>query len=181
MQLSGISDVSHLWLKELLRLNTSSSTVAAATIFKLQSLIGKVSISPWFTIDQHRIDGFADVTEDHQFLHVDVEAAANGPFGGTIAHGFLSLSMLSKMAKTAVPLEGASAVLNYGFDRIRFLTPVPSGARIRGHFTFANVSPRGTGQTLLQYKVEVEIEGVVKPALSADWLVLFLSDSGETA
>ncbi|MDH7793939.1 MULTISPECIES: MaoC family dehydratase [unclassified Beijerinckia] len=162
-------------------MKASTDNAVIEGVARLEALIGKVRVSPWLLIDQHRIDGFADVTEDHQFLHVDVEAAAKGPFGGTIAHGFLSLSLLSKMAKMAVPMEGASAVLNYGFDRVRFLTPVPSGSRIRGHFTLSQVSPRAAGQILLQYKVEVEIEGVVKPALSADWLMLFLYDSNEMA
>ena len=167
--------MSPIWLKGRFGLKASSNTVTAADVADLQSLIGEVSLSSWFTIDQHRIDGFAEVTEDHQFLHVDVEAAAKGPFGGTIAHGFLSLSMLSKMAATALPLSGASSVLNYGFDRIRFLAPVPSGSRIRGRFTLAKANRRAEGQTLVHYQVEVEIEGETKPALSAEWLVLFLS------
>lgn len=146
---------------------------------RLHALIGKERVSPWFLIDQKRIDGFADVTEDHQFLHVDVDAAKEGPFGGTIAHGFLSLSMLSRMAASVLPIEGMSAALNYGFDRVRFLAPVPSGARVRAHFILANVTARGAGQTLLQYQVSIEIEGATKSALSADWLVLLLGNDKE--
>jgi len=139
-----------------------------------------VGVSPWMLVDQKRIDGFADVTEDHQFLHVDPRAAAAGPFGGTIAHGFLSLSLLSRMAETALPpLGGVSASINYGFDRVRFLAPVPSGARVRGRFTLEKVTERPGGQILVQYKADVEIEGGSKPALSADWLVLMMFDSKE--
>lgn len=155
----------------------------ARTVAELQAMTGEVvGTSPWLLVDQSRIDEFADVTEDHQFIHVDPEAAAASPFGGTIAHGFLSLSLLSRMAETGLPVvEGATASLNYGFDRIRFLTPVPSGARIRGCFTLEKVTPRPGAQTLFQYKVDVEIEGGTRPALSADWLILTLSDNKENA
>lgn len=140
-----------------------------------------IGVSPWLTVDQKRIDGFADVTEDHQFLHVDPRAAADGPFGGTIAHGFLSLSLLSRMAEAALPrVAGVAASINYGFDRVRFLAPVPSGARIRGRFSLEKVTSRNAGQVLFHYRADVEIEGADRPALSADWLVLRIFDTKET-
>jgi len=143
-------------------------------IGQIGSLIG---VSPWMVVDQKRIDAFADVTEDHQFIHVDPEAAAKGPFGKTIAHGFLSLSLLSRMAQAAVPLPGnVAASINYGFDRVRFLAPVQSGARVRGRFTLADVTPRPGGRLLVRYGVDVEIENEGKPALSADWLTMLVFD-----
>lgn len=151
------------------------------TIAELQGMVGGiVGVSSWITVDQQRIDAFADVTEDHQFLHVDPVAAAAGPFGGTIAHGFLSLSLLVRMADSALPpVDGMSAMVNYGFDRVRFLTPVPSGASIRGVFTLENITPRHRGQTLFEYAVEVEIRDNPRPALSATWLLLIIHDGEE--
>lgn len=138
--------------------------------------------SRWYVISQELINNFADVTEDHQFIHVDPEAAKKTPFGGTIAHGFLSLSLLSSMAEGLLIIpEDHDVSLNYGFDKIRFLAPVAAGKRIRGHFTLEKVTPRGPGQTLLTYKVEVEIEGEARPALAADWLILCIAASGEQA
>ncbi|MDX8443340.1 MaoC family dehydratase [Mesorhizobium australafricanum] len=138
------------------------------------SLIG---VSPWMVVDQERIDAFADVTEDHQFIHVNPEAAAKGPFGKTIAHGFLSLSLLSRMAQLAIPLPGnVAAGINYGFDRVRFLAPVQSGTRVRARFTLENVTPRPGGRLLVRYGVDVEIENEGKPALSADWLTMLVFD-----
>ena len=102
----------------------------------LQALIGtEVGVSRWITVDQARIDAFAETTEDRQFIHVDPEAAKATPFGGTIAHGFLTLSLASAMSYDAVaPLEGVVMGVNYGFDRLRFLAPVPAGSNIRGRF-----------------------------------------------
>lgn len=156
-----------------------ANTAAKATAAQAQEPAG---VSDWITVDQQRIDGFADITEDHQFLHVDIEAARSGPFGGTIAHGFLSLSLLSHMAETGrPPIEGATALVNYGFDRVRFLAPVAAGSRVRARFTLVEAAPRAAGQVLFQYRVEVEIEGGERPALMADWLVLALFDSKENA
>jgi Acyl dehydratase len=132
----------------------------------------EVGLSPWFTVDQARIDAFAEVTEDRQFIHVDPVRAAETPFGGTIAHGYLTLSMLSHLAVTAeIPFPPARASLNYGFDKVRFLTPVRAGARIRGRFTLTGVEER-PGGLMLRLAVSVEIEGSDKPALAADWLVM---------
>ncbi len=132
-----------------------------------------VGISPWHQIDQARIDAFADVTGDHQFIHVDAQAAAAGPFGGTIAHGFLTLSLMATMAPEALDtLPGQKLFINYGFEKIRFLNPVPSGARVRAHFKLVDVALRGPGQMLHTFEVTVELEGSDKPALVATWLSL---------
>lgn len=143
-----------------------------SVIQTLKSKIGQTVTSSWITLDQDRISAFADITEDHNFFHIDPERAkAETPFGGTIAHGFLTLSMLSKMAFEALPAlpDGAIAV-NYGFEKVRFLAPVPSGSRIRGHLTLSDIIDKGPGQFQVVYSVEVETENVDKPALAADWL-----------
>lgn len=138
----------------------------------LPSLIGtEVGVSDWITVDQARIDAFADITEDRQFIHVDPEAAKATPFGGTIAHGFLTLSLLSRMSFDAVaPLQGVVMGVNYGFDKVRFLAPVPSGSRVRGRFRLLSAEPKGGGRWVLKHEVSVEIEGGDKLALMAEWL-----------
>lgn len=129
--------------------------------------------SRWITLDQPRIDAFAEVTEDRQFIHIDPDAAALGPFGTTVAHGFLSLSMLSTLAYDVMPALGPYEMsVNYGFDRLRFLAPVPSGARLRAHFTLTDVAEKAPDRLLLTLATSVEIEGADTPALIADWLVL---------
>jgi acyl dehydratase len=140
----------------------------------IRSRIGEeVGVSSWLTVDQARIDAFADATEDHQFIHVDPAAAATAGLGGTIAHGFLSLSLLSRMAADAMLLpEGLKMALNYGFDRIRFLAPVRSGKRVRGRFVLDSIEEKAPGQWLMRHNVTVEIEGEDKPALTALWLGL---------
>lgn len=138
------------------------------------SQIGNTKLtSDWISVDQERINQFADVTEDHQFIHIDEEAAKATPFGGTIAHGFLTLSLLSKMAEdVAFVVEGIKAGVNYGFNKVRFLTPVRAGKRVRGHFELAEVKQPRPGSHVLTYKVEVEIEGEPKPALIAEWVTM---------
>jgi acyl dehydratase len=145
-----------------------------ASLYDIRSRVGQeVGVSGWLTVDQPRIDAFADATEDHQFIHVDPAAAVAAGFGGTIAHGFLSLSLLSRMAADAMLIpEGVKMALNYGFDRIRFLAPVKSGKRIRGRFTLDSVDEKAPGQILFRHTVTVEIEGEDKPALTAVWLGL---------
>lgn len=141
----------------------------------LASRIGQeIGVSDWIEIGQERIDTFADVTEDHQFIHIDPERAAKEtPFGGTIAHGFLSLSMLSALAiDTVLLIEGMAMGINYGFDKVRFLQPVRSGKRIRGRFVLEDAVERNPGQWMLKYAVTVEIENEDKPALMAHWLTL---------
>jgi acyl dehydratase len=146
-----------------------------ASIDDLKSRIGQeVGVSSWKLIDQDRIDRFAAVTEDLQFIHVDPERAlAETPFGGTIAHGFLTLSLLSAMGQEALPaIRSRTMGINYGLERVRFLSPVPVGARVRGRFTLSEVSMRSTTQAMLRYHVTVEIEGAQKPALAAEWITL---------
>ena len=139
---------------------------------QLQDLIGQeVGVSKWFDVTQTRIDAFADCTEDHQFIHVDPKAAKATPFGGTIAHGFLTLSLASAMSYDAVaPLDGIVMGVNYGFDKVRFLAPVPAGSRIRGRFRLLSADDKGEGRWLLKHELTVEIDGGDKPALIAEWL-----------
>jgi acyl dehydratase len=140
---------------------------------ELASLVGQSFVSRWMTVDQERIDAFAKVTEDEQFIHVDPERSKATIFGGTIAHGFLTLSLLSAMAYSALPkIEGVAHGVNYGFDRVRFVRPVPSGSRVRAHFTLREVAPRSAHEWQMSYDVSVEIEGMQKPALVATWLTM---------
>jgi acyl dehydratase len=144
---------------------------------EIDSYVGKeIGVSPWIEIDQSRIDVFADITEDDQFIHINPErAAAETPFGGTIAHGFLSLSMLSRMAMDIdFSLAGTVMGINYGFDKVRFLQPVRSGSKIRGRIVLDAAKERQPGQWMLTYGVTVEIEGGQKPALVAQWLTLLV-------
>jgi len=144
-----------------------------AALDEIRARVGQeVGVSSWIEIDQERIDAFADATEDRQFIHVD-PAAAQAVFGGTIAHGFLSLSLLSRMGAEAMLMpENMKMAINYGLDRVRFLAPVRSGKRVRGRFTLDSVEEKAPGQVLLRHNVTVEIEGEEKPALSAVWLAL---------
>ncbi|MNX64720.1 putative enoyl-CoA hydratase 1 [compost metagenome] len=144
----------------------------------LPSLIGQeVGLSRWITVDQARIDAFARITEDEQFIHVDPERARTTPFGGTIAHGFLTLSLASAMSYDAVaPLDGVVMGVNYGFDKLRFLAPVPAGSKVRGRFKLLSAEAKGAddGVTrwLLKHELTVEIDGADKPALIAEWLTM---------
>lgn len=139
-----------------------------------RSRIGeKIGVSSWHTLDQERISAFADVTGDHQFIHVDPDSASKTPFGGTIAHGFLTLSLCATMAPEAIkPLPGQLMFINYGFEKARFLTPVPAGKAIRAHFTLQDVKLRSETQLLHTLGLEVELEGSEKPAIVATWLSL---------
>ena len=148
-----------------------------ASLDAIRSAIGsEIGVSDWIMVDQQRIDAFADTTEDRQFIHVDPSAAAQTPFGGTIAHGFLSLSLLSRMAADVmqVPTTTIMAV-NYGLDRVRFIAPVRSGSRVRGRFILDAVEDKAPGQLLLRHTVTVEIEHHDKPALMAQWLGLIFT------
>jgi acyl dehydratase len=148
-----------------------------ASLDEIRSLIGQeVGLSGWLDVTQDRINLFADATDDHQFIHVDPIAAANAGLGGTIAHGFLSLSLLSRMAADAMLVpDGVRMALNYGLDRVRFLAPVRSGKRVRGRFVLDSVDERAPGQYLMRHTVTVEIEGEDKPALTAQWLGLIFT------
>ena len=142
-----------------------------AKINELQDSIGQELISTWFEMSQARIDAFAETTEDWQFIHVDPDAASRTPFGGTIAHGFLTLSLMSAMANDVMPVpEGVAMSVNYGLDKLRFLSPVPAGSRVRGRFKLISVEDKGAGRWLMRHEASVEIEGVEKPALAAEWL-----------
>ena len=143
-----------------------------SSIRELQSRVGEeVAISPWLEVSQERIDTFARAIEDFQWIHVDPQRAKASPFGGTIAHGFLTLSLLSAMTYDAVPpLEGVVMGVNYGFDKLRFLAPVRAGSNVRGRFKLLSVEDKGGGRWLLKHEVTVEIEGADKPALIAEWL-----------
>jgi len=141
---------------------------------EIKAKIGtEIGVSDWIEVTQDRITAFADATEDHQFIHIDAAAAAKTPFGGTIAHGFLSLSLLSRMAADAMQVpDGLKMAVNYGLDRVRFLAPVRSGKRVRGRFVLDSVDEKAPGQILMRHTVTVEIEGEDKPALTAQWLGL---------
>jgi acyl dehydratase len=138
-------------------------------------MVGKeVGVSSWHLLDQKRIDAFADITEDHQFIHVDPERAAREtPYGSTVAHGFLTVSMLSVFSYEALPkIAGALRGVNYGFDRLRFISPVRAGSRLRGRFTLKEAKLRGADVLESKTSVSVEIDGEAKPALVADWIGL---------
>src|SRR6478752_3088183 len=128
---------------------------------EIRSRVGEeVGVSGWLEIGQSRIDAFADATEDRQFIHIDAAAAAQTPFGGTIAHGFLTLSLLSRMGAEAMLVpDGLTMAVNYGLDRVRFLAPVRSGKRVRGRFTLTRFEEKGPRRYQFTHAVTVEIEG----------------------
>lgn len=139
---------------------------------ELDQYIGKeIGVSDWLEVDQARIDQFAEATGDHQYIHVDPERAAQTPFGGTIAHGFLTMSLMVVMGyEASLKLENTVMGINYGFDKLRFINPVKSGSRIRGRFELMSAEEKKPGHYLLKHAVTVEIEGEEKPALVAEWL-----------
>jgi acyl dehydratase len=145
------------------------------TVEQLLSGVGKeAGVSPWRTVTQQMIDLFADATDDHQFIHCNPErAASETPFGGTIAHGFLTLSLLSAMTyETIPPLETGDIGINQGFENLKFVAPVKTGARIRTRFVLAEVKVRPSGWVQAAHDVTIEIEDSKKPALTARWLTL---------
>lgn len=145
------------------------------TLEAYQAMVGKeIGVSSWHLIDQPRIDTYADVTEDHQFIHVDPERAkTETAFGTTIAHGFLTMSMMSVMSYEVMPaIAGTTMGVNYGFDKLRFISPVRSGRRVRGRFVLAEAKLRKANELQSRTNVTVEIEGEDKPALVAEWLGL---------
>jgi len=148
-----------------------------ASLDEIRARVGQeIGISSWILVDQTRIDAFAEATDDRQFIHTDPAAAAKTPFGGTIAHGFLSLSLLSRMGAEAMLIpEGLRMAVNYGLDRVRFLAPVRSGSQVRGRFILDSVDMKAPGQVLMRHNVTVEIEGEDKPALTAVWLGLIFT------
>jgi acyl dehydratase len=143
----------------------------------LDDLVARVGqeagVSDWIEVSQPMIDRFAEATGDHQFIHVDPKRAAETMFGGTIAHGFLVLSLLSRMSYDALPrIEGAAISVNYGSNRVRFVSPVRAGRRVRGRFVLRDVSRKAEDRVLVTYDVTVEIDGEEKPALVAEWLTM---------
>jgi acyl dehydratase len=137
---------------------------------ELQARVGQsLGSSDWFTVDQARIDAFADCTEDRQWIHVDPERAKESPFGTTIAHGFLTLSLLSAMVAQAYQIAGTRMGVNYGFNRVRFTAPVPVGSRVRAHFKLLAVEPIAGGQQVTT-EVTIEREGADKPVCVAEWI-----------
>ena len=152
-------------------------------IDNIQAFVGKeVGVTEWMTIDQDRVDRFAEVTEDRNPLHIDPAFSAEGPFGGTIAHGFLTLSLLSHFAYLNELLpEGVKYGINYGFERVRFMSPVPVGGRIRNRQTLLGAADKGKGRHIIRTRNAIEIEGVSTPALLADWLCIFQSAEGDDA
>ena len=140
------------------------------TIAELKDLVGQeIGVSDWITVTQERIQLFADATNDHQWIHVDVERAKSGPFGATIAHGFFTLSLLPEMAASAFTVREARMGVNYGLNKVRFPAPVPSGSRLRGHFKLVGYEPlEGGAQITVQ--VTMEREGSDKPVCIAESL-----------
>ncbi len=152
--------------------------VKEISLADVRGLIGtETGLSDWILVDQTMIDAFANATDDHQFIHVDPVRAAESPFGGTIAHGFLTLSLLSTMNYNCLPkVREQTMGINYGFDNVRFVAPVKVGARIRGHFVLAEARFRGAGMLMTTYDVSIEIENERKPALTARWITIIQFD-----
>lgn len=148
-----------------------------ASLDQIRDKVGsEIGVSPWIEISQASIDTFAEVTGDHQFIHVDRVAAAETPFGGTVAHGFLTLSLLSQMAASVMVVpDTLKMAVNYGFEKIRFIAPVRSGKRVRGRFTLVSMEEKRPGQWQFLHHVTVEIEDEEKPALTADWIGLIFT------
>ncbi|MEX0311012.1 MAG: MaoC family dehydratase [Tateyamaria sp.] len=145
-----------------------------AALAALTAQVGReVGVSNWITVDQTMIDRFADVTHDDQWIHVDPDRAATTSFGGTIAHGYLTLSLASRFAYDCFPLlDGQTMGVNYGFNRLRFLTPVPPDSRLRGRFTLTDVTKRAPTELMRTMALTIEIDQVATPALVAEWLAL---------
>jgi len=143
----------------------------AALAHVLDCLGQDVAVSDWVDMTQERIGRFADATSDHQWIHVDTERARSGPFGGTIAHGFLTLSLLPHFLETALRVDGLRMMVNYGLNKVRFITPVPVGSRVRAHLHLLDVLALPSDGVQLCWKVTVELEGSPKPACVAEVLV----------
>lgn len=150
--------------------------MAEVTTQDLLAQVGKtIGSSEWILVDQAMIDKFADATGDHQFIHVDPERAAQTPFGGTIAHGFLTLSLMPlMMAKSEYPRpSGVKMGVNYGLNKVRFLAPVRSGKKVRGHIKLLELEEKRPGQWQQMVEISIEIEGEEKPALLAEWITQY--------
>ena len=142
-----------------------------ASLAELPALVGQeVAVSDWITITQEQVNQFAQATGDHQWIHVDVEKAKAGPFGGPIAHGFLTLSLLPRFFETALAIGGARMGVNYGLNKVRFTAPVPVGSRLRARMTLLACEPIENGGMQMTWKVSVEREGADKPVCVAESL-----------
>ncbi len=151
----------------------------AITVVPKEEMVNQIGTKfppgAWVEMPQERVNTFADCTEDHQFIHVDLEKAAQTPFGGTIAHGFLTLSMLVKMCEgNAIVPENVVMGLNYGFDKVRFLAPVKVGKRIRANMEILDITQKDDNRFLIKNGISVEIEGEETPALVAEWLSMVI-------
>lgn len=145
-------------------------------IAELEKLVGQeVGKSDWVTIDQDRIQLFADATDDHQWIHLDEEKAKAGPFGGTIAHGFLTLSLLPMLSQRTVDVTGMKMKINYGLNKVRFPQPVPSGARVRDTITLDSVERKDAGVMVIMTHV-IEIDGADRPACIAESVSLMVEE-----
>ncbi len=149
-------------------------------LHEIKKLVGsEAGKSDWLLIDQDRVNRFADCTEDHQWIHVDEEKAAKGPFGKTIAHGFLTLSLIPYFSsEMGVVPEGAVMTINYGLNKVRLLNPVPVGSRIRDVMVITDVAEKGQGRLLVTTTHTIEIEGKEKPACVAEALMMFMMEQG---
>ena len=150
--------------------------IAVASPAELSQAVGQVATGDWFTIDQDRIQGFADVTEDWQWIHLDAERATAGPFGATIAHGYLTLSLLPRLTAGLLSIDGAAMIVNYGLNKVRFLQPVVSGSRVRAVTELASVEPSPQGYRA-GLTTTVELEGSTRPALVAETIALVVPDA----
>jgi len=157
----------------------ANMTKKTIKIDEITSFVGSVvGTSEWRTVTQEMINAFAEATDDHQWIHLDAQRAAREtPFGGTIAHGFLTLSLLSTLAYEALPeVEGITMGMNYGFDKVRFAAPVKTGARVRAVFKLTDAQVRKSGRILSTYEVKLEVENTVRAALTANWIILSMFD-----
>ncbi|AEE46752.1 MaoC family dehydratase [Cellulomonas fimi] len=148
-------------------------TITVTAPADLAGVVGRSATGPWSTVDQRRIDLFADATDDHQWIHVDPERAAAGPFGGTVAHGFLTLALVPALTEGLLDVGGTSAVVNYGLDKVRFLQPVRAGSRVRATTTVRSAEPSPQGWRVAA-DVTVEVEGADRPALVAATIALYV-------
>ena len=151
-------------------------TIELASPAELPGAIGRSSTGDWLAIDQERLHAFADATGDHQWIHLDAERAASGPFGATIAHGYLTLSLLPRLTRGLLSVDGTSMVVNYGLERVRFLQPVVVDSRVRAAIEIASVEQTPQGYRVVM-PTTVEIEGAERPALVAEAIRLFVLDA----
>ena len=161
-------DIGFVW-----QLEEERKMANVVSVDQLKNYIGKeVGITEWLEIDQERINKFADATGDHQYIHVDPERAAQTPFGTTIAHGFLTLSLMSMFSSMngGIKLENAVMGINYGLDKVRFINPVKVGSKIRARFELISAEEKKPNHYLMKHNVTIDIDGEEKPALIAEWL-----------